>query len=808
MSYLKKTTFLILFFFLIFSGQLKANAESETPNMMCNVTWTTTSNSITISGLDAPHVILKLFTPNWSTFHSCFDNCGNPLTLTGLTTGATYHLSYNQYDANWQELCEELIDVVILPSGGDQPDLDLADLNAPDEGDAGSVVNFTVDLKNIGTTTATGDYVIGFYLSNNSSLSSDDTQVGVINTGNTPVGTINNVPSAITIPSSFPAGEYYLIGKADINNDIDESNEGNNTIRTRITVEENIITPGDQCGFSKSYTIPDIQSINIFSNEETASKYIFSSRTRLQDNPDRWRDVILEMDKDGNQTDLIDQEIPFVPTIIDYELDVVDQEFVVTQRDEDNNVEWQTTISINLPAGFSINQIFQRELTRVHNGYLLVSHVQVRDQNNQLNTYQFSARVSFNGTLRGRDFYTGQTQEGFFRLGSPYISNSDGYVFSMFESTRLSFIKFATNGDFLWKTPYTSDFPSNRFAGIRVSKDEDFIYAANRNNLQAILDKVDVETGEKIYKISLGRIFIPGGDFTFDFIQGFLLTDDGGVVAGYNYNQAGSNETGYQYGKVDADGEPVWVKTIPGDSEFRDMIARTETDDGTLLFSDATGGDSGNTFRVIKMTSEGELTPTCGEETEGIPIECDLSYTLENGTFTLSGNGLNSPNMNIKLFTPTWNLAYFCNNNCGNPIVIDNLSSGTHRLSVDLFDNNWRRTCRTQEDIEIGGSASTFESDLSNYQGLDQGKKILLKKVYPIPASDRLTIEISSLEATEINAQIYDARGVLVDTKSLSLNSGDNRIGWNIADFPSGFYQVLFQSGTRHAPIRFVKQGL
>ena len=127
---------------------------------------------------------------------------------------------------------------------------------------------------------------------------------------------------------------------------------------------------------------------------------------------------------------------------------------------------------------------------------------------------------------------------------------------------------------------------------------------------------------------------------------------------------------------------------------------------------------------------------------------------------------------------------------------------------MDLFDENWRRTCQTQEDIEIGVSASTLESDLSNYQALDQGKKIILKKVYPIPAHDQLTIEISSLEATKINAQVFDARGVLVNTKSLSLNSGDNQIGWDISNLPSGFYQVLFQSGTRHAPIRFMKQGL
>jgi len=811
MNFLKKTRLLLLLFVFFLGGQLKASPETTAPNMMCNVTWTTTSNSITISGLDAAHVILKLFNPNWSTNFSCFDNCGNPLTLDGLTSGATYHLSYNLYDANWQELCEELIDVVILPSGANQPDLDLADLQAPDAGEAGNVVNFTVDLKNIGTATATGNYVIGWFLSNNTSLGSDDTQVGVINTGNTPVGTINNVPAAITIPSSFPAGDYYLIGKADINDNIDESNEGNNTIRRAFkVVRANNPNPDGQCGFYKEFTIPDIGELNVFSVDETSQEFILSTTTRLQASPSQVREVVLKFDKEGDQTDLDDQQFPFEPTDLDSELNVNDDdELVVTKFDGPDNVQWETEIRVNTPSGLSVNQIFQRELIKVHDGYLVVAHIQMLDQNGNRPVYQFSAKLSVNGNRWGQDLFTGATQEGFFILGTPYISNNSGYVFSMFESFQLSFIKFARNGDYLWKTPYISDFPSNTIAGIRVSEDEDFIYAANRNNLQAIVDKVDVETGEKIYKVSMGRVFFPDGDYSFDFIEGFALTSDGGVLAGFDYREPGSSGTGYQYGKIDANGELVWSKIIPGESQFRGKIARTETNDGGLLFWDVVS-DS-DKLRVIKLTGEGELTPTCGDGgpgPDGTPLPCDMSYTIENGTLTLSGDGLNSPNKNIKLFTPTWSQAYFCNRNCENPIVINNLGNGTHRLSVDLFDGNWSRTCRFTEDIDIGAAANTLETLEPNSHFLDQGRKIVLQKIYPIPASDQLTIEISSLEDAEINAQVYDARGVLVDAKLLGLQSGDNRIDWNITDFPSGFYQVLFQSGTRHSPVRFIKQGL
>ena len=87
------------------------------PNTGCNVTWTTTSNSITVSGLNAPHAIFKLFSPTWSTVYECNDNCSNPETVGGLAEGI-YHIDVQLYDANWQPICNLQEDVDISGGGG------------------------------------------------------------------------------------------------------------------------------------------------------------------------------------------------------------------------------------------------------------------------------------------------------------------------------------------------------------------------------------------------------------------------------------------------------------------------------------------------------------------------------------------------------------------------------------------------------------------------------------------------------------------------------------------------------------------
>lgn len=773
----------------------------------CSPSYTTTSNSITLSGLNSPHVILKVFNPNWSINYQCVDDCSNPTTVSGLSPG-TYHLAVNLYDANWSPICDLVEDFVITGGSSNLPDLDLADFQVSSSGSAGSVVNFTVDLINDGSANVTGNYTIRAYLSTNTSVGNGDTEVGQIVTGNTPIGRIQDVPGAITIPSGFAAGDYFLILSADDDDVIVESTNGNNFIRRAFTVEEDV-TPGDECGFFKTYQLEEtntgygLTSVDV---NETTNGFLLSGFGRGPFNATDSRFVELEIDANGNQTSLIDERgdrTTSSESTLNSTLD--GNNLIFTNDDPNGNNIWTTTVTPNLEAGATILGLSANNLQEVYDGFLAVVTVVIRNVAGQQVFTLYSAKLDLDGNLVQENLLSPSPLTDFFFLSDEF-SSFDGYVFSSRLDGSLAFLKFSQTGAFLWKSNFAGDLPSNRFVQAEISDDEQFVYAYNTNNRQAFLTKFRTSDGNLEYSLRIDDVFSANGIFAFSFGTGFLLTSDGGIIVAQNFEEPGGGDTeeGFEYGKIDANGNLVWERSLSEPNiGLRPLI---ETADGGFLFASSENIDF--EIDVMKTTSMGDLTPTCGGSGPigGVDLPCDLSYTLENGTITISGNGLDAGHVIIKLFSPTWQTVFQCTDNCGDPLVIDGLGDGIYHLSVNLYNNNWQPTCQTTEDIPSG---SALRSDFENNElVLDQLRGIVLDRVFPIPASDKINIEISAKEPAAINAQLFDAQGRIVALKTIDLSEGNNRFKWDIDQLPSGMYQILFESSNRHTPIRFVKQRL
>jgi GEVED domain/Secretion system C-terminal sorting domain/CARDB len=141
---------------------------------------------------------------------------------------------------SYPEPCEtfdrgEVEDYAVEITEGNQlnlPDLTLANLNIQTPSVLqGQVLNYLIDIKNIGTGNATGNFTVKAYISTDNVLSADDAQNGVIPTGNFAAGfSVSQVPGASNIPTTLPVGQYFLILKVDADNQITESNENNNTV--------------------------------------------------------------------------------------------------------------------------------------------------------------------------------------------------------------------------------------------------------------------------------------------------------------------------------------------------------------------------------------------------------------------------------------------------------------------------------------------------------------------------------------------------------------------------------------------------
>ncbi len=191
----------------------------------CSVSISSSNGGVTITGLTSD-ANSKLFNSNTQAVWGCNPwsgtPCSNNESVSGLTVGATYFLSVQSNS------CEEWIPIVIQGGGGGTGvDLTIANFSS-NSGSPGDVVSFTFDLINAGNQTASQSYNITTYISADNQLSSDDLQEGNIGTGNTQPGTTPNVNGAITIPSNFPPGSYWLIIKVDDDNNVQETNENNN----------------------------------------------------------------------------------------------------------------------------------------------------------------------------------------------------------------------------------------------------------------------------------------------------------------------------------------------------------------------------------------------------------------------------------------------------------------------------------------------------------------------------------------------------------------------------------------------------
>ncbi len=89
-----------------------------TPPTGCNaVTITSGPSQITIAGFSAPHVLIKVFRPNWTVAFECLDNCANPLVVNGLPNG-TYHVQVKLIDNGWGTICFLERDVAVNSFGG------------------------------------------------------------------------------------------------------------------------------------------------------------------------------------------------------------------------------------------------------------------------------------------------------------------------------------------------------------------------------------------------------------------------------------------------------------------------------------------------------------------------------------------------------------------------------------------------------------------------------------------------------------------------------------------------------------------
>ncbi len=185
------------------------NITNNPTNGDCDdITWTTTANSVTISGVNAGNYIVKLFDADYNTIYNC-TNCEIPVTI-GNLENEIHHLDIQLYTETWQAICTLQEDVIL--GGGPTTDITI---NCPTDvtiqipqGSSNTTVDYT--LPTVSTTCpANGlSLVLTDGPASGSTLSANTYIVNyqaTDNCGNSKICSFNLI---VQPPNTNPPGEY------------------------------------------------------------------------------------------------------------------------------------------------------------------------------------------------------------------------------------------------------------------------------------------------------------------------------------------------------------------------------------------------------------------------------------------------------------------------------------------------------------------------------------------------------------------------------------------------------------------------
>ncbi|MCB9195005.1 MAG: T9SS type A sorting domain-containing protein [Flavobacteriales bacterium] len=224
-----------------------SSATSLVGTYGCN-TWTESGperiHSIVPSGNGTITASLSNFTGDLDVYilgscdpNDCLGTVGSSsATYTGAIAGQTYYIVVDADDGSGSAY--DL--VVSCPASTSTDNIGLSGAGVSSSNVmAGSSFTASVTQTYSGSQLAANlaDPSVGYYLSVDCNLSTDDLLLGsdVSDLGSNAASSLES--SVITIPSSTTAGSYYILFIADVNNDVSESNEGDNTICVAITID-------------------------------------------------------------------------------------------------------------------------------------------------------------------------------------------------------------------------------------------------------------------------------------------------------------------------------------------------------------------------------------------------------------------------------------------------------------------------------------------------------------------------------------------------------------------------------------------
>ena len=683
------------------------------------------------------------------------------------------------------------------------PDLLIAEVDMPTTIFKGVPTSFTYLVQNLGAASAEGPFDVSYYFSTDDQLDADDILFGSDNFENLSVGAFMDNQHTFTFlqfVSSIPTGPGYIIIKADSDDLILESNEGNNIVATAV-------------------------NIAILGEPECATNLRNGTLNCIQDTPDGGKEIyftitdetsgtvngfLTTVDMNGRLTS--SQNLGELPPEVIYRRANSEDQSNLLQKLENGTVVEELTI----PTSITNNYDFIAGATAFNDGFVLFGVLDtdltaiLTDEN--LNPIAENVLPSVVAFISSPNV-----------IKAIQISSDQVAVVSMenagLPGKAVGLTVINSNLEVLSsELLVTGQFVTG---GLEQNTCGDFVLRTNTYTLSNYTFSGPRTTNSVSYGRFVNGEFIKESS-SFSSYSYTLQTVDGGEVLASK--SSGSNEV---FIEKTLNGNVVFSKTV----ELNEFIIQLVEISGSIYLLTSQGLELPRRLYDVECL-EDTTTPTDGVDLElnsklsinapEIYSQYSVVYTLANtgvetatdiavdfelpaGTVYEGGNEFLISRGTMNPYTNVYNLDELP---VGEIAVIQlnyflkSSSSQVHYAQVSACNeddvdstpgNGVPPTANEDDETAIStAAAATLNEDVANHQIEEDSKRLEILKLYPNPTMEQeVNLVFGSPKETVRTLLVYNAQGTEMIRKTISLNAGYNHIQLAVQDLPSGIYRIL-----------------
>lgn len=741
-------------------------------------------------------------------------NVSKVLTMPASTVNGNYYIIYRaDADATIIENNENNNNTIRLISVSNGPDLIIQNQFAPTTAAIGSNITTSFRVRNQGIGNS-GANMAKIYLSTDISFSTNDILLDSININSLTGSIYADVSKSILVPNTTAAGAYYLIFRADANNQINETSEANNNAIKSINigslpdlVPQNLTAPTSAiigtnisvgCRVSNTGTSAAAASVVKFYLSTNITYDVLDTYLGMQN--------VTAISMGNNNTITQSVTLPNNITAGNYYLVFrVDADVQINELNESNNNSARS-INITNPPLTQPDLVFNHLNTpaTIEAGASMFVDFDITNQGTAASPATTIAYyLSVDNTLDPSDAYLGATNIASITTAtSSPVYNASINTPPDIAQGNYNLIFFIDANSSVYELNEANNINIKPLTIVGIATLPDFVIAnltaptiaviGNALTIGCSLSNIGTAAaGVSKIKYYLSTDNTYSSNDTYIGIQTVSSLANG---TSNNLNQLFTIPSTLSEGNyfliyvADANNEVLELNEANNNSNRPITLTNTlgaPIDLSLSIMVAPSATVANNTEPFITLTIQNTSSTTATGIIVSFPKPANLAFISQNtttGTYNYWGDTWSIPTLAANQ-TATLQLALYSVNTSGSTLVFAQVQSADQPDSDSTPNNNVSSTPFEDDETSL---TLTFVPTASSKSTLDM--QTAQAYTYPNPATNQVFVEWLAPETNRTTLQLYHINGTLVDTQNIVAPKGTNQQTLQVGHLPKGMY--------------------